>query len=117
MLGDITKTLQNLSDHDSKLAKAIDDYFTASVDMLRALQSASQRIEQGQSVTGGKVTPDTEALAALIQKMGESVQHVLADTVTHAGAASSFLYLRRQLAQGILLDLQKGSSRRDHAHD
>jgi len=108
MLGDITRTLQNLSDHDPKLAKAIDDYLESQMMMMRACDAASQRIQQGQAVTAGKVTADTEALSQLVQSMTTLAEQALAATCANTNAASSFLYMKRRRVQGVVLELQKG---------
>lgn len=111
MLGDITRTLQNISDHDAKLAKAIDDYFAASEAMLKAAQDASERYTNGQAVTAGKVTPETEVSNFIASKMGETAEQTIAATVQIVSAASSHLYLRRRHQQVIRLESLKGGAR------
>lgn len=107
MLGDVTKTLQSLSDYDAKLAKAVDDYYEAHMMMLRACDAAAQRIQRGQEVNAGKASVEAETASQLCTAMQQVAEQAMANTLVNASAAAGYLYMKRRRNQGILLDTQK----------
>lgn len=107
MLGDLTKTQQNLSDYDTKLAKAIDEYTEAQLTMLRAVDAAKARIQRGQEVNVGKTTIEAQVMNTLAESMERIVGEALMQTGQHVSAASMSLYVNRRRASSIVLDIQK----------
>jgi hypothetical protein len=100
MLGDVTRNMQNIADEQPDLARAVDSFMTACMEMMNAAGLVKERLGKGTQVSGGQMSIHAQVLNALVDQCGGVAQQAYTAMASGAVSAAASYTIERQRLQG-----------------
>lgn len=94
------RNMQNIADEQPELAKAVDAFMAACMEMMNTAGHVKERLGAGAQVTGGQMSLQAQVMNALVDQCGGVAQQAYTAMAGGVVSASASYTIERQRVQG-----------------